>query len=69
MLSFVQPNRVFLVVDQVCDEVITLLQQRRIYFLDAKDPDGLATFIHENWRINPDIVGQTAYEIAGRDGL
>lgn len=57
------------VVDEVYDEFKKLLIGRGVLFLEGEDRARLAAFIEKDGHINPDIVGQTVFEIAKRAGL
>jgi acetaldehyde dehydrogenase/alcohol dehydrogenase len=57
------------VVDEAYDKFKELLQARGVFFLEGQERERLAAFIHKDGRINPDIVGQTALEIAKLAGL
>ena len=56
-------------VESVYDEFKSLLEHRGVYFLAGNDREKLANFIEKDGRINPDIVGQSAHEIARRAGI
>lgn len=57
------------VVDEVYDELKEMFIARGTFFLEGDDRDKLAAFIEKDGRINPDIVGQSAVEIAKRAGI
>lgn len=46
-----------------------LMVERGVLFLEEKDRDLLAKYMRKDGKINPDIVGQTALDIAARAGI
>lgn len=53
-------------VEPIYDDFKHLLEDRGVFFLTGQDHERLADFIEKDGHINPDIVGQTAQEIARR---
>ena len=56
-------------VTDVYDRLQSLFQERGVFFLTGEDRTKLAAFIRKDGKINPDIVGQTAKEVARRAGI
>ena len=57
------------VVQDVYDELKTLLEARGVFFVYGEDREKLGKFMRKGTSINPQIVGQTAVEIARRAGI
>ena len=57
------------VVQDVYDDLKQLLCDRGVHFLYGQDREKLANFMRKDGRVNPDIVGQTAVEIARRASI
>ena len=53
----------------VYDNLKELLVARGVHFLKGSDREKLANYIRKRGKINPDIVGQSAIEIACRAGI
>lgn len=57
------------VVKDVYQEFKKLLEDRGVHFLEGKDREHLANYMRKDGRINPDIVGQSALDIAEKAGI
>ena len=57
------------IVDSVYDKVVDLFQKRGVYFVEGQDRKKVADFIQVDGHINPDIVGQSAQNIASKVGI
>lgn len=56
-------------VDSVFDKVVELFKKRGVHFLEGEDRKKVGDFINVDGHINPDIVGQTAQNIAKKVGV
>ena len=56
-------------VDSIYDKVVELFKNRGVHFVQGDDKQKVASFINIDGHINPDIVGQSAKEIARRTGI
>ncbi len=56
-------------VETIYDKLVELFKKRGVHFVEGEDRKKVAEYINVDGHINPNIVGQTAIEIAKRVGI